>query len=247
MIWAYGQQRGLRFTLFRPFNWIGPRLDTLDIREGRQLARDHAVHLGTSCAATPISWSTAARRSAASPTSTTASTRSSGSSRTKAAAATAQIFNIGNPNGEASIRELAELLHAKFERHPLRDRFPPFAGIRDVESMSHYGKGYQDVTHRRPSIKNAMRMLGWKPVIPLEDSVERTLDWFLRDYIERLDAAPGSVGPGRVRPADRRSEGVVQQSAVSVSALGLARRRRHVSRHARTACRACSRRSRSTA
>ena len=30
VIWAYGQQQGLDFTLFRPFNWIGPKLDTLD-------------------------------------------------------------------------------------------------------------------------------------------------------------------------------------------------------------------------
>ena len=29
VIWAYGQKEGLRFTLFRPFNWIGPKLDTL--------------------------------------------------------------------------------------------------------------------------------------------------------------------------------------------------------------------------
>ncbi|MEB0029095.1 bifunctional UDP-4-amino-4-deoxy-L-arabinose formyltransferase/UDP-glucuronic acid oxidase ArnA, partial [Pseudomonas sp. MH9.2] len=29
VIWAYGQ-KGLRFTLFRPFNWMGPRLDRLD-------------------------------------------------------------------------------------------------------------------------------------------------------------------------------------------------------------------------
>ncbi len=30
VIWAYGQHENLKFTLFRPFNWIGPRLDTLD-------------------------------------------------------------------------------------------------------------------------------------------------------------------------------------------------------------------------
>ena len=29
VIWAYGQKEGLKFTLFRPFNWIGPRLDSL--------------------------------------------------------------------------------------------------------------------------------------------------------------------------------------------------------------------------
>ena len=30
MIWAYGEKEGLRFTLFRPFNWMGPRLDNLN-------------------------------------------------------------------------------------------------------------------------------------------------------------------------------------------------------------------------
>jgi hypothetical protein len=42
-----------------------------------------------------------------------------------------------------------------------------------------------------------MRVLGWKPVMRLEESVERTLDWFLRDYIERLDAAPALAPSGR--------------------------------------------------
>src|SRR5437867_6651823 len=30
VIAAYGQQEGLRYTLFRPFNWIGPKLDSLN-------------------------------------------------------------------------------------------------------------------------------------------------------------------------------------------------------------------------
>ena len=29
VIIAYGEQRKLKYTLFRPFNWIGPKLDTL--------------------------------------------------------------------------------------------------------------------------------------------------------------------------------------------------------------------------
>ncbi len=196
VIWAYGQHRGLRFTLFRPFNWIGPRLDTLE-----------SARIGSSRAITQLI-SNLVEGSPMQMMDGGAQKRcftdvSEGIDclfriiENEGGRCDGKIFNVGNPNGEASIRELAELLHAKFERHPLRDRFPPFAGIRDVESMSHYGKGYQDVTHRRPSIKNAMRTLGWKPVIPLEDSVERTLDWFLRDYIERLDATPAQAPPGR--------------------------------------------------
>ncbi len=51
-----------------------------------------------------------------------------------------QIVNIGNPDNEASIRELAEELLAQFEAHPLRHEFPPFAGFREVESKSFYGE-----------------------------------------------------------------------------------------------------------
>jgi UDP-4-amino-4-deoxy-L-arabinose formyltransferase/UDP-glucuronic acid dehydrogenase (UDP-4-keto-hexauronic acid decarboxylating) len=92
-----------------------------------------------------------------------------------------EIFNLGNPEGEASIRELAELLVEKFEAHPLRGHFPPFAGMRVVDSGAYYGRGYQDLQHRKPSIRKAKRILRWRPEVPLERSVERTLDFFLRE------------------------------------------------------------------
>lgn len=72
------------------------------------------------------------------------------------------------------------MLLACFERHPLRDRFPPFAGFREVESSDYYGKGYQDVEHRKPSIRNAKRCLNWVPTVEMEETVEHTLDFFLR-------------------------------------------------------------------
>jgi len=97
-----------------------------------------------------------------------------------------QIVNVGNPHNEASIREMAELLVACFDKHPLRGRFPPFAGFREVESGSYYGAGYQDVLHRQPSIKNARRLLGWEPKVGLEQSVERTLDFFLQQAVRDL-------------------------------------------------------------
>jgi UDP-4-amino-4-deoxy-L-arabinose formyltransferase/UDP-glucuronic acid dehydrogenase (UDP-4-keto-hexauronic acid decarboxylating) len=95
--------------------------------------------------------------------------------------------NIGNPDNEASIRELAEMLVRLFDEHPLRSKFPPFVGLRQIESRAYYGKGYQDVKHRRPSIKNAKKLVGWKPVVPQEDSVRETLDYFLRQAVEEGD------------------------------------------------------------
>jgi UDP-4-amino-4-deoxy-L-arabinose formyltransferase/UDP-glucuronic acid dehydrogenase (UDP-4-keto-hexauronic acid decarboxylating) len=43
-----------------------------------------------------------------------------------------------------------------------------------------YGKGYQDVEHRKPSIRNAKRCLDWQPTVEMKQTVEETLDFFLR-------------------------------------------------------------------
>jgi len=94
-----------------------------------------------------------------------------------------QIINIGNPDNEASIKALGEMLVKKFEKHPLRSNFPPFAGFQEVESSVYYGSGYQDLQHRRPSIRKAKQLLQWKPSIELEQSVEQTLDFCLREAI----------------------------------------------------------------
>jgi len=195
VIWAYGQEKGLRFTLFRPFNWIGPRLDTLD-----------SARIGSSRAITQLILNLVEG--------TPIQLIDGGKQRrcfadvldgveclfriieNKAGVCDGRIINIGNPDNEVSIRELAEILVEKFECHPLRSEFPEFAGFREVESRAYYGVGYQDVRHRKPSIKNARRLLAWNPTVGLERSVERTLDFFLR---EALRARTSKVKPEKGR------------------------------------------------
>ena len=180
VIWAYGAQEGLRFTLFRPFNWIGPRLDTLEsarigssrvitqfilnlvdgspirlVDGGAQKRCFTDVEDGVECLFRII--------------------------ENQNGCCDGQIFNIGNPDNELSMRQLADLLTREFEAHPLRDRFPPLAGFTDVEALAYYGPGYQDVEHRRPSILQTKKRLGWSPRVELTQSVHRTLDHFLRE------------------------------------------------------------------
>ncbi|MDF7658852.1 bifunctional UDP-4-amino-4-deoxy-L-arabinose formyltransferase/UDP-glucuronic acid oxidase ArnA [Erwiniaceae bacterium L1_54_6] len=179
VIWAYGEKEGLRFTLFRPFNWMGPRLDNLN-----------AARIGSSRAITQLILNLV-EGSPIKLIDGGAQKRCFTDIRDGVEAlfriienkqnnCDGQIINIGNPDNEASIKELAEQLLASFERHPLRSQFPPFAGFREVESSSYYGKGYQDVEHRKPSIKNARRLLGWKPEVQMDITIDNTLDFFLR-------------------------------------------------------------------
>ncbi|MBI2438371.1 MAG: bifunctional UDP-4-amino-4-deoxy-L-arabinose formyltransferase/UDP-glucuronic acid oxidase ArnA [Lentisphaerae bacterium] len=182
VIWAYGRQEGLRFSLFRPFNWIGPRLDSLTsarigssraitqlilnlvegspirlIDGGEQKRCFTDVKDGVECLFRII--------------------------ENRDGKCDGEIFNIGNPANEASIKELAKILLRKFDQHPLRGKFPPFAGFQEMESARYYGAGYQDVEYRRPSIRKAQKLLGWTPAVPLEQSVDETLDFFLQEAV----------------------------------------------------------------
>ena len=55
--------------------------------------------------------------------------------------------------------------------------------MQEIESKRYYGAGYEDVQHRRPSIKNAKRLLKWTPKMGMAPSVAGTLDYFLRQSI----------------------------------------------------------------
>ena len=71
-------------------------------------------------------------------------------------------INIGNPN-ETSIRELAGLI----------------ISITGSKSrMVFKGLPMDDPKVRRPDITKARRLLGWKPKVPLNEGLIKTIDWF---------------------------------------------------------------------
>lgn len=187
VIWAYGEKSGLRFTLFRPFNWMGPRLDSLDAaRTGSSRAITQLIL--NLVEGSPIKLIDGGHQRRCFTDINDGVEALFRIIENEGNRCDGRIINIGNPHNEASIRELADMLCESFERHPLRSHFPPFAGMREVESGCVYGKGYQDVEHRKPSIRNAHRLLGWVPEIEIRQTIDETLDFFLRT-VERQDAA----------------------------------------------------------
>ncbi len=182
VIWAYGAKDGLKFTLFRPFNWIGPKLDSLT-----------SARIGSSRAITqlilnlvqgsPIQLVDGGEQKRCFVDISEGIEALFRIIENKGGSCDGQIINIGNPDNEASIKEMADMLVKKFDEHPMRAKFPPYAGTIVVESGAFYGKGYQDVQHRKPSIKNANKLLAWQPEIKLEQSIETTLNFFLQEAI----------------------------------------------------------------
>jgi len=183
VIWAYGEKEGLKFTLFRPFNWIGPRLDALS-----------SARIGSSRAITqlilnlvqgsPIQLVDGGEQKRCFVDISEGIEALYRIIENKNGKCDSQIINIGNPENEESIKRMAEILVEKFDKHPSRKEFPPFAGYITVDSGKFYGKGYQDVQHRVPSIKNAKKLIEWIPKISLDESIEKTLDFFIEQALE---------------------------------------------------------------
>ena len=186
VIWAYGEAGQLQFSLFRPFNWIGPKLDDLDAaKEGSSrvvtqfilnLLLKEPIRLvdggfqkrcftyvedGIDCLMKVI--------------------------ENPNGAADGQIFNIGNPDNEASVRELAEILSGLFRQHPDHVNDGTYSEIIEVTAGDYYGKGYQDITSRKPSIAKARQLLGWEPKTDLTTSLKHTLDAFLAEVREKKE------------------------------------------------------------
>lgn len=188
VIYAYGQTEGLEFTIFRPFNWIGPRLDSLSsARIGSSRAITQLIL--NLVEGTPIQLVDGGAQKRCFTDVNDGVECLYRIIENKNNRCNHKIINIGNPDNEASIKELAHTLVEKFEKHPLRMHFPPFAGIIEIESRSFYGKGYEDVQHRKPKIQNAKKFLDWEPHIQMEQSIEETLDFFLRQAAGDKDIA----------------------------------------------------------
>lgn len=177
VIYAYGQHHGLNFTLFRPFNWIGPKQDNIkdskegssrvltqfisNILHGKNIQLVDGGHQrrsftfiddGIECLLKIID--------------------------NQHESARGRIFNIGNPNNHVSIRELAEQLLAQAKIHPQWRERAEKVNIITTASEDYYGKNYQDVLNRVPAIENARRYLGWEPKINLNQALDKTLTYY---------------------------------------------------------------------
>ncbi len=178
VIWAHGRQ-GLSFTLFRPFNWIGPRLDSLETaKEGSSRVVTQFIanlYLGE-----PIQLVDGGKQRRCF---TYVDDGISGLMKILAnqgGCATGGIFNLGNPENDYSIKELAGMLRDLYARHP-RNRGRKVPPIVEVDSRRFYGEGYQDIQTRTPSIRRAAECLGWTPKVSMRTALSKTLDAFLAE------------------------------------------------------------------
>ena len=173
VITAYGQEKGLKYTLFRPFNWIGPGLDTMnDAKEHRARSVTQIIYDILNRGEVKLVGGGEQRRSF--------TWIGDGTDalmliiKNEGGHADSRIFNIGNPNNNYSIRELTEIIIDEMKEFPSFREKAMNAKLITVTPESYYSNGYDDTKNRVPSISNIMS-LGWKPVVSLREAVRMTL------------------------------------------------------------------------
>jgi nucleoside-diphosphate-sugar epimerase len=178
VIWAYGE-RGLAFTLFRPFNWFGPHLDDIDSpKEGSSRVLTQFLH--NVLYGEPIKLVDGGTQRRSFTYISDGIDALMAILENRGGRADGGIFNIGNPANDLSIRELAQLLIREVGACPGYEETARKAQITDVTASEYYGEGYQDILTRVPSIRRARESLGWEPKVSMADGVRRTLSYYLK-------------------------------------------------------------------
>jgi nucleoside-diphosphate-sugar epimerase len=179
VIHAYGWQEGLRYSLFRPFNWIGPQLDRVGDMRARVVTRFLTLLLqGKNLT---LVGGGQQRRSF---TDIDDGIEGLMAILANPKESVGQIFNLGNPKNDVSIKTMALTLLECVHSHPCCPKSLLKLSVEDIQADDLYGSCYQDVSHRVPSIRKAREQLGWKPQIGLRESLEKIVDHFFNSVPE---------------------------------------------------------------
>ena len=99
-----------------------------------------------------------------------------------------EIYNIGNPANNITIREFALLMR---EIYTSLTNAPALSALEEIDGEAFYGVGYEDGDRLPPDVTK-MRQLGWKPRHDLRSTLTQTMQYY-------LDHQAGAIGePARL-------------------------------------------------
>jgi len=186
VIAAYGQQEGLKYTLFRPFNWIGGGLDSIHTtKEGS--SRVITQFFGHIVRGETIKLVDGGQQKRTFTYIDDGIRALMKIIENKNDVASGQIYNIGNPKNNYSVRELAAMMLELAKKYP--EYADGLAKVNVVETTSgeYYGKGYQDVQNRVPKIENTQRDLDWTPGVNMTDALKGIFDYYRSQVADAQD------------------------------------------------------------
>ena len=179
VIYAYGIEKKLRYTLFRPFNWIGPKQDeiTSSVNGSSRVLIQFICNILNNKDLKLVNGGMQKRCFTYIDDGIDALIKII---KLRNTTSYQKIFNLGNPNNECSIKDLALLIIKTIKSYTKYKNVIDNINIIDVDEEKYYGIGYQDINQRIPSIENAKKYLDWSPKISLQESINKIVKYHLK-------------------------------------------------------------------
>ncbi|KAK8914327.1 hypothetical protein KSP39_PZI023408 [Platanthera zijinensis] len=209
LVFAEGAENGLDFTIVRPFNWIGPRMDFIPGVDGpsegvprvlacfsNNLLRREPLKLvdGGQSQRTFVYIKDAIEAVLLMIVCLYFLSRSTNFClwhtlrlmflQENPDRANGHIFNVGNPDNEVTVRQLAEIMTEVYSK--VTGEPPLEVPTIDISSEVFYGEGYDDSDKRIPDMTIINRQLGWNPKTSLHDLLDSTLTYQHKTYAEAI-------------------------------------------------------------
>jgi nucleoside-diphosphate-sugar epimerase len=184
---AYGLEMGFNYTIIRPFNFIGPKIDFLP-SDGEGIPRVFSFFMDALLNGTPMQLVNGGSNRRCYTYIDDAVECCWRIVQNPGGVCDRQILNIGSPQNEISIRQMAETMREIYAAE-FRQPGAPLSEIVSVTGEEFYGAGYDDSDRRIPDITKARTLLGWEPVWPVRDILETTM----RYYVEETRKAKAQI------------------------------------------------------
>jgi UDP-apiose/xylose synthase len=174
VLFAYGVAGQLEFTIVRPFNFIGSRIDYLVPAYAIGGPRVFPHFMSALMTGGPLrlvdggtvkrAFMHIADANAAFQALLDQPERSRN-----------QIFNMGNPANNLTIRELSQLMLELYEE---LTGAPPVSQVVEISGEAFYGAGYEDSSRLPPDISK-LRALGWAPQHDIRSTFRDAMAYYL--------------------------------------------------------------------
>ncbi len=175
VIHAYGMQEGLDYTLFRPFNWIGAGLDSINTaKEGSsRVITQFLGHIVRGESIQLVDGGTQKRTFTYIDDGIAALMKIIANDN---GIASGKIYNIGNPKNNVSVKALARMMLDLALTYSEYQESARKVELVETTAAAYYGPGYQDVQNRVPKIANTRADLDWQPMVTMEQALKHIFD-----------------------------------------------------------------------
>ena len=174
---AYGLEEGFNYTIVRPFNFIGPKIDFLP--EGDEgIPRVFSFFMEALLSGGQMKLVDGGTRRRCYTYIDDAIDCTYRIVENPGGVCDRQILNVGSPYNEVSIRQMAETMREIYEEK-FRAPGDKRAEIVSVPGEVFYGEGYDDSDRRIPDMTKVRALLGWEPKWLFREMLEETMRFYV--------------------------------------------------------------------